>query len=150
MLIWGETATPTSESNRDLRHDGFDLPYVFLVSNLFDPVEKASSVMAASVGSTTPAIRAYHSSNAETQLKPVALFNMLHLSGWKHRLKWNLRIGRSWRWLQLRAKQQTRYLFFAKFYLFLKSEIIEWLNFFDLIVDCDNIIKAMFFVCLTM
>ena len=46
---------------------------VFLVSNQFDPVKKAFSVMAASVGSTAPATRAYHSLNTETQLKPVHL-----------------------------------------------------------------------------
>ena len=34
---------------------------VFPVRNQFDPVKKASSVMAASVGSTIPALRAYHS-----------------------------------------------------------------------------------------
>ena len=46
---------------------------VFPVRNQFDPVKKASSVMAAYVGSTAPAIRAYHSPNTETQLKLVHL-----------------------------------------------------------------------------
>ena len=46
---------------------------VFLVSNQFDPVKNASSAMAACVGSTALAIRAYHSPNTETQLKPVHL-----------------------------------------------------------------------------
>ena len=39
----------------------------------FSPVKKASSVIAASTGSTALAIRAYHSPNTQTQLKPVHL-----------------------------------------------------------------------------
>ena len=46
---------------------------VFLVSNQFDPVKKASSVMAASLGSAAPATQAYYSLNNGTQLKPVRL-----------------------------------------------------------------------------
>lgn len=77
--IVGTRITLFSNSNKSIKARSTlrclrsSLGCVFLVSNQFDPVKKASSVMAAYVGSTAPAIRAYHSPNTETQLKLVHL-----------------------------------------------------------------------------
>ena len=65
-LRWDSNSNKWIKSRSTLRSLRSSLRYVFLVSNQFDPVKKASSVMAASVCSN-------HSSNTETQFKLVRL-----------------------------------------------------------------------------